>query len=276
MNWQKHDFLSGIVEVAQTIMPRPRFYLHVADHFNLRGLFDSEPLILTAGENFFDNLGGKCNFSGALPHIVLGEVAGVSVMVATNCRTLADGGGVEPVLYPDVLAYHLGARNFIYIDTGISLNPDLKPGKWAMLTDFMSDYAISPLDGLHPFLPEPYPNLGDAFSQYLNSEIINSMSEKEPAPLLCTALGMPGYAQPTPAAAQRAHADGADIILRDLVLHLPLACALQCRTSAMVLAVAQMLPGTFPRITPGDFADTADFCSTQLIRTLRRCLPEIE
>lgn len=275
MKWRNHAFLAGVTELAAAIVPQPRIYLHFGAEFDIARLFDREPLSLVCGQDWDDGMGGTPNPDGFVPELLFGSVSGIPVMAAQHCRSCADGGGVQPIIFPDALAYRLGARDFIYLDAGISLEGELKAGKWAMLTDFISNYGFSPLDGMHSFMPIPYPNLGETLSQYLNSEIINALGENEPIPLLCTCCGVPGFQQPTPATADRARNEGAAIMVGDLVLHLPFACALGCRSAALTLAVSQMLPGYYPAVARDDFTETCKYCSRQLMRALKIAIPEI-
>ena len=175
MKWRDHAFLAGVTELAAAIVPQPRIYLHFGAEFDIARLFDREPLCLVCGQDWDDGMGGTPNPDGFVPELLFGSVSGIPVMAAQHCRSCADGGGVQPIIFPDALAYRLGARDFIYLDAGISLEGELKAGKWAMLTDFISNYGFSPLDGMHSFMPIPYPNLGETLSQYLNSEIINAL-----------------------------------------------------------------------------------------------------
>ncbi|MBO7741654.1 MAG: hypothetical protein J6S21_03790 [Victivallales bacterium] len=275
MDWSRHDFLGRIAALAAEIPSAPEIYIHCGAEFQLNGIFDEPPQLLKAGKDWDDGLGDQPNLDGALPELLFGTVAGVPVMAAMHCRSYAEGGGIRPVIFPDALAYRLGARKFIYIDAGISLDAELKPGKWAMLTDFISSYGFSPLDGLHPYLPVPFPNLGSALSQFLNSEIINAIAESEPVPMLCSCCGIPGFQQLSPAAADKARNDGAAVVAADLVLHLPFACALGCDASAMILAVSQMLPGYYPAAVREDYTETCRFFSPHLRRALKKAIPEI-
>ena len=180
------------------------------------------------------------------------------------------------VLFPTAVAEELGARRHIYVDTAISLDPELKAGKWGMLTDFINGYALSPLDGLHGLLEKPYPDLTDVFSQHQNSEIINALAEFGPPPRLCTFYGHPGFHACTRAEARLARNAGAELIGHDLVLHLIFSHALGCRVSALLLAGAQLLPDGGAPVRREEMRGTGHFCSAQLVNGLRKALAELD
>ena len=253
--------------------PPPQYYLHFGADYDLSRLFDAP------AERFFlaqcSEWEGGANLDGEEPELRFGLCAGVPVVASCGGRRHAEGVGMAEVLFPTAVAEELGARSHIYVETAISLDPELKPGKWGMLTDFINGYAVSPLDGLHGLLDNPYPDFSEAFSQHQNSEIINALAEFGPPPRLCTFYGHPGFHACTRAEARLARAAGAEFIGHDLVLHLVFSHALGCRVSALLLAGAQMLPNGGARVTREEMRGTGHFCSPQLVNGLRKALAEL-
>lgn len=275
------DFQNAIQLAADTLLRRgwvaPQLYLHFGCRFPLEGLFDPQQPVhcCTAGE--FDGTGDYPGMDGDAPQMRMGHIGGVPAMVVTGPRTLADGEGMLPVLFPDALAAALGCRSCILVDCGVSLNPDLKISGWAMLIDFINRFALSPLDGLHRMLKRHYPDLGGAISQYHTSEVINALAGNDgPVPLLCTAAGVPGFHVCTPAEAGACRKDGADMVVHDMVLHVIFSHAMGMDTAAMALAGAQILPGGAPPgIARQEMLDTAAFKAETLIRGLRQAAPAL-
>ncbi|MBQ4480716.1 MAG: hypothetical protein II943_08765 [Victivallales bacterium] len=254
---------------------RPRYFLRVDGGFVLQGLFDDEPQCKVLLGHLA--LPPRPNADGEQPQILFGRCHGVPILVHAGGWRTADGHGVLPGLFPAAVAHSAGARNALFIDCALSLNPDLKSGRWAMLTDFINGYAFSPIEGLHRHLEQPFPNLAETLSQFQNSEIINALAVIGETPMLCTFLGRPGFHLATPAEAALARSQGADLLGHDLVLQLIFANAMGFRTSSLVLAGVQLLPGAdATRLARKDFLEAAAFCSPQLVRALRRSIAELE
>lgn len=254
---------------------RPQYFLRVDGGFVLQGLFDEPPQCRELLNH--PALPLRPNADEEPPQLLFGRCHGVPVLVHSGGWHTVDGHGILPGLFPTAVAHKAGARNALFIDCALSLNPDLKSGRWAMLTDFINGFAISPIEGLHRHLEKPFPNLAETLSQFQNSEIINALAVVGETPMLCTYLGRPGFHLATPAEAALARNQGADLLGHDLVLQLIFANAMAFRTSSLVLAGAQLLPGGDAiRLAWKDFHETASFCSQQLVRTLRRSIAELE
>ncbi|MBR6470906.1 MAG: hypothetical protein IKS83_03845 [Victivallales bacterium] len=281
MTLTHHNFTTAARREAEALSETfaewesPRYFLRFDGGFDLTGLFDEEPQQRELLPH--PALPDWPNADNEPPLLLYGHCGGVPVLAHAGGWRTADGHGVLPALFPAAVAHAAGARNAIFFDCALSLNPDLKAGRWAMLTDFINGYAFSPLDGLHRDLERPFPNLSEALSQFQNSEIINALGAMGETPMLCTYLGRPGFHLATPAEAAVAHAQGADLVGHDLVLQLIFASAMAFRTSGMVLAGAQFLPGAdVSRLTRQDFQEAAKFRSRQLMRTLRQAIAELE
>ena len=253
----------------------PRYFIHCTAGFHLEELFDKTPNCFQLKQ--FQKLPQTPDADGEEPRMLCGNCHELSVVVQVGSWRLSDGHGLLPELLPVAAAHAAGIPNAVFVDCALSLNPDLKAGRWGMLTDFINGFHFSPLDGLHRLLERPYPNLSEALNQYQNSEIINALGETDETPLLGTYLGRPGFQLPTPAETRLAAAQGADLLGHDLPLLLVFAHAMGLRVSSLVLAGAQLEPGApAPRLDRRDFLETARFRSPQLVRTLRRAIAELE
>lgn len=253
----------------------PRFFLHCCGGFDLDGLFDDIPQTFSLTE--LPELPKTPGTDGVEPQLLYGNCHELSVLVQCGTWRLADGYGLLPELLPIAVAQTVGIPNMVFIDCALSLNPDLKTGHWGMLTDFINGFSLSPLDGLHHLLAQPFPNLAETLNQFQNSEIINALGDIGETPLLCTFLGRPGFHLFTPAESKVAAAQGADFLGHDLPLLLTFAHAMGLRVSSLVLAGAQLAPGDHaPRLGRQDFLETAHFRSPQLVRALRHAIAEME
>ena len=274
------DFPLLLQRAAQALTPPspqetpPDYYLHFGAEYTLRELFDQPPEFIP-WTDLLPELPPDPNLDGAQPAFLVGRCQDVPVLAATGNRRVAEGFGHRMALFPTALAASLGIRNHLFLDTAVSLSPDFKTGKWGMLTDFISDFSFSPLEGLHGLLPTPCPNLSDALNQIQNAEVLNALAEYGDPPRLCTYHGLPGFQLPTAAEANRTRRDGGDFLGHDLVLHLILAHAWGCRVSALALAGIQLLPGTRSHFQREDMLETSRLCSRQLTQGLRRAIREM-
>lgn len=275
------SFKNSIEAAAEALQKRlhpwqkPSFYLHFGARYALNGFFDETPQTIPLAE-LSECLSDRSNLDGDSVVLQYGFCDGVPVLAATGTRRLAEGDGVHATLFPTALATSLGIGNHIFLDTAISLDPDVKTGKWGVLTDFVNGFAFSPLDGLQEMLASAFPNFYETLDQVQNSEVINAMAEFGEAPILCTYHGLHGFHLPTSTEIDRIRRDGAKFLGHDLVLHVILSHAMGCRVSALVLAGAQILPGSAPRFDRNEILETSEFCSTQLRLGLRKALREME
>ncbi len=274
-------FVSQLQGAAQALGSRfpqgapPHFYLHFGAEYALGELFDQPPEAIP-WTDLLPDFPSDPNLDGAIPTFLAGLCLGVPVLASVGNRRVAEGFGHFPALFPTALAAYLGIPNHIFLDTAASLSPEFKIGKWGMLTDFVSDFSFSPLEGLHGLLPTVCPNLSDALSQIQNAEVLNALAEYGDPPRLCTYHGTPGFQLPTAAEANRIRRDGGDFLGHDLVLHLILAHAWGCRVSALALAGIQLLPGTRSLFRREDMLETSRLCSRQLTQGLRRAIRELD
>lgn len=270
--------LAQAEEVLKDRLPEwrtPSFFLHFGAKYEMRGLFDDTPTEFPL-HCLSDDLADRPNLDGETACLQYGLCDGVPILAAIGTRRLAEGDGLLSVLFPTALAATIGVKNHIFLDTALSLTPEIKAGKWGMLTDFVNGFAFSPLDGLQELMATTFPNLTETLDQVQNSEVINAIAEFGDAPILCTYHGLPGFHLPTPAEANRIRENGSDFLGHDMVLHLILSHAMGCRVSALVLAGAQILPSARPRITREDMLETGVFCSKQLRQGLRKAIREME
>jgi len=274
----RHARESLLPQLTDGAVGRPAFYIHLGGCFTAaaESLFDEEPPLRLPLHTLCPALPQEETAEAALPEFLYGRCREVPILALRGERRLADGAPQWAVTFPTALAAFCGITSHIYIDTGMSLHPDLKSGHWAMLNDFINGYAFSPVDGLRRLAPTPYADLSQLFSQHLNSELLNAMAGFGDAPMLTTFMGVPGFHICTHAEAKRHRDDGADLLGHELVLHLMLAAAFDCKVAAMVLAAFQLLPAR-PQtpLTRQEAMATAEFCTPQLLAGVKRALADL-
>jgi purine nucleoside phosphorylase len=248
----------------------PEIFLQLGPGFQPIGLFDGTPQAIPLSS--LPGMPAAPTPDGIHPELLFGLCHGQPLLAQVGHRHLAESLGLAPCLLPCASACLCGCRRLILASCGLSLRQDIKAGTWTLLTDFLNWHHLSPLDGLSPLFPQAYPDMTQALSQEFNSEIVNSFSEVGVHPRLVTYLSFPGHHFCTYAEASLLRTLGADIYGHDLVMEIMLGHALGAQVSALVLAGGQMLDGLPHRLTRQELLDTADFCSRDLMRGIRKML----
>ena len=184
-------------------------------------------------------------------------------------RHLYEGYGPAPCVIPILAARLCGIRHFILFSVCASLRDDLKPGTWVVLTDHINNLGTSPLVGNTDCSTSGYPDMSQAYSQELNSGIINVAAEQGLTPRLGVYQADLGPQFQTPAEAEAARRNGADIVGHSVVLETIAAHAAggEAATLALVTYAAATCGGR-----PLDHADAVEgsrFCSPPMMRALR-------
>ena len=204
------------------------------------------------------------------PQLLYGTVLKHPVLALQGHRHLYEGLGVTPCILPLCGAFCAGVRNAILIESGLSLDHELKTGNWMLLTDFINGHHCSPLDGNHAFLPNPFPDMSEALSQHLNSELLNALAGNGIFPRLGIFHSIPGSQFPTVSEARLSRFAGADMLGHDLAMEIIMGHALGMNISAFALTTAPAPDHYSPKLSRQDILDTRHFCSTLLFPGLRR------
>ncbi len=246
----------------------PGFFIQFGSGFDPAPLFDGEPRTMETGR--LPGMPVHMTPDEQHPLLLFGKAGGIPVLAARGHRHLYESCGVLPCVLPVCMAARLGIGNVILVDSGLSLNSELKPGKWLLLTDFMNAHHCSPLDGCQDMLPDPFPDMTCALSQHLNSELVNAMASVGISPMLGVYMSRPGSQFCTVAEAEAARRSGADMLGHDLAMEIIMAHALGCKVSAFALAAlaAPDYYSTRP-LRRRDMLDACAFCSYDLMRGLR-------
>ena len=249
------------------------FFLQFGPGFETGRLFDEAPVSLELA--LLPGMPAHPTPDQLSPRLEFGSSRGVSVLVSHGHRHLSEGLGLYPCILPLAIAAKLGIRKHFFIDNAISLIPEIKAGNWALLTDFLNGYAFTPLDGLHDFFKEPCPNLSNALSQHLNSELVNALDQVGVSCRLCTYQALPGFHFCTGAEAELARKNGADILGHDLVMEIIFSHALGCQVAAAVLASGQNLSAGHSSLKREDTLAACQFCGKEFLRGISIAMQEI-
>ncbi|MBO4344160.1 MAG: hypothetical protein J5833_00295 [Victivallales bacterium] len=250
----------------------PAFFVQCGSGFEPERLFDSEPQPIE-----MRSLPGMLEHKTPdqeHPLLLYGMVNGIPVLATKGHRHLYEGCGTLPCILPLCVAHRLGVNAMVFMDGALSLNNDIKPGTWMLLTDFINAHSCSPLDGNHELLPDAFPDMTNALSQHLNSELVNALSSVGITPRLGVYMSRPGSQFCTVSEANTARANGADLVGHDLVMEIIMGHALGCHVSAFALATL-MAPDYYSRrLTREAMLDACHYCSIDMMRGLRNGIRE--
>jgi purine-nucleoside phosphorylase len=162
-----------------------------------------------------------------------------------------------------------GVRDLILLEPGVSLREDLKPGTWMAATDYINAMGVSPVETCLELVDDPFKDMTDAFSQALNSEIINAAAGVGVNPRLGIYQGTPGPHFDTPAEAETARRNGADMLGNGIIPETVAGVLMGCRVTALVLAAEAASSYYGRRLRHADVVDAAQFCSADIMRAFR-------
>lgn len=264
-----------LVEQAVELLPsmfknwcKPEFFIQCGSGFEPETLFDDAPQSIEM--NKIPGMPEHVTPDLEHPLILFGSINGVPSLATKGHRHLYEGYGPLPCILPVCIAHKLGADAVILVDSGLSLNKEIKPGTWVLLTDFINNHGCSPLDGNHSILEDAFPDMTNALSQHLNSELVNALADVGISPRLGVYMSRPGSQFCTVSEANHARNCGADIVGHDMVMEIIMAHAIGCQVSAFALA-SIMAPDYYSRpLTRESVLDACKFCSTDMMRGLRK------
>jgi len=207
-------------------------------------------------------------FLGSPPAIGVLATKSDPVLVLRGHRYLFEGGGLAPVQTPVAAAIGCGVRDVILVEPCLSLRDDLRVGAWMAATDYVNNMGCSPLAGCLDHIDCPFQDMVDAFSQELNAELINGVAETCIAPRLGAYQADIGPQYPTPAEADIARRNGADVIGNGVVPETVLAASLGCRVTALLMVAGHAATYRGKRHRHSDTLDAAEFCGPPMLQAL--------
>ena len=260
---------AGVIRSSFPAWRAPVAFVQLGIGFELDCLIDRAlgvlPLAALPGMPEGDSPGGSPLL------LTLGEAGETQLLVASGHRYLYEGYGVEACVLPVCAAAAAGVRHVALVDAAAGIREELKPGASVVLTDFVNALGTSPLVGNCDLGPECFLDMTDAFSQEMNSELVNCAPEAGLRPRLGIYQASLGPQFHTPAEIAVARAHGADVVGAGIVLETIAAKAMGCQVLGLAL-VSRVAASYAAR--PASFADvreTCRFCSPLLMRALHAC-----
>ncbi|MBN2449199.1 MAG: hypothetical protein JXR77_02350 [Lentisphaeria bacterium] len=245
----------------------PRALVQLGTGFAPKGLFDEEPEWVSMA---------TLGLASALPspaghplRAALGSIGVSQVLLYHGHRYPYEIGGLTDCVLPIAAAFLAGIRDVVLVDVGLSLREDLKPGTWLAATDYINAMGMCPIRGFIELVREPFLDMRDGFSQSLNAEIINAAATAGVLPRLGTFQGTSGPQFDTPAEAETARRNGADVIGHGVIPETVVAALLGCRVSALILIAESASSYSGRKLRREALADAAGFCSEPMMRSLR-------
>ena len=205
---------------------------------------------------------------GTPPKMGLLASAGDGVLALRGHRYLFEGQGMEAVLLPVAAAIAAGVRNVVLVEPCLSLRDDLRTGAWLVATDYVNNLGHSPLATFPGGEACPFLDMTDAFSQELNAELINAVAETCVAPRLGVYQADIGPHYPTPAEAEVARRNGADVLGNAIVPEAVLATSMGCRVAGLLLVVGHAATYRGKRHRHDATLDAAEFCGPPMLQAL--------
>lgn len=249
----------------------PRVLVQVGHAFPQDSMPTVERLPLAALDGVPDSPG-----LGPAPDLGVLAGGGSPVLVGRGHRYLFEGHGLDPVQLPIAAAIQCGVRDVILIETCLSLRDDLRIGSWLAVTDCVNNLGFSPLAARLTTLDCPFQDMSDAFSQELNAELINVVAETCIMPRLGVYQADIGPHYATPAEAEVARRNGADVLGNAIIPEAVLAAGLGCRVTALLLVVGKAATYRGKRHRHLDTLDAAEFCGPPMLRSLFAALQQVE
>lgn len=248
----------------------PCAFVQLGAGFEPEGLFDEK-----LGSVALSDLGlasPRPSAAGAPLRLLLGTVGATQLLVGHGHRYVYEGGGLPETLLPVVAAALAGIPDIVLIESGCTLRDDLKCGTWMAATDYINAAGTCPVEGFLDILTEPFLDMTDALSQSLNAQIVNAAAQAGIGPRLGVYQATSGPQFDTPAEAEAARRNGADMLGHGIVPETVLAALLGCRVSALILAAEPAAAYHGRRLRRTNVLEAASFCSPAMMRALRLAL----
>lgn len=246
----------------------PVALVQVGTGFCVEGLYDGE--LASCSLSGLRSMPDEPSPAGHPLRLHLAACGDHQVLVACGRRHLYEGFGALPCVLPVCAAAMLGVKDVILLSASTgSLREELKPGTWVAVTDCINNLGTSPLVGNTDLGSELLPDMTQAFSQVLLSEIINAGAGRGMCPRLGTYQADIGPQLASPAEAETARRNGADVLGRSIALETIAACAMGCRVAAFSLVTCRAASDGARPVPFSQVAETACFCSPPMMRALR-------
>jgi len=245
----------------------PVVMLQLGVGFDPEGLFDRKLGAISL--NDLPDMPSAPSPAGHPLELSLGECGDSQVLLAHGRRHLYEGYGAEPCVAPVCAAFLCGVRNFVFVSVAAGIHEEFKPGSWVFLTDYINNLGASPLVGNPGIAADFFPDMTEAFSQELTSQLINAGSRAGLTPRLGTYQANLGPQLETPAEADIARSNGADVVGASIVLETIVARAMGARAAGAALVTHRAAVHGARPVRFADVAQDSRLCSPPLMQAVR-------
>ena len=156
---------------------------------------------------------GPTTIAGHHGKLWLAKPQGIEVLIFQGRRHFYEGEGWKPVIFPALLAYDIGVRNFLLTNAAGGIRDDLEPGNLMVLTDHLNLMGDNPLIGKvpHPAIPR-FPDQSEVYDAKLQGKFLEAGKEIGTGLKIGCYLAISGPAFETPAEIKAFEKLGADAV----------------------------------------------------------------
>ncbi len=204
--------------------------------------------------------------------IIWGIAGNFKLLIFAGRYHLYEGFGRVPCILPIWAAAQCGARNFVFANAAIAINPEIAPGDFMIFTDHINQMGISPLSGHQHLLESPYINMIDTYNTTLANTFKEAAQEKKMSIKHGVYLANAGPQSETIAELRMARLFGADAVGMSTVLEATTAHALQAKVLGISMITKSISPKTQNQFSPDVAFDIDTNGNNTLISSLRHWL----
>ncbi len=171
-----------------------------------------------------------------------GEINNVPIIVMNGRYHYYEGLTMRQITLPIRVMKNLGIENLIITHAAGSINPSLKPGTLAVVTDHINLMGDNPLIGAYDtFMGERFTDMSDAYSPKLLKKTLSSSDVAIPKTIFA---GLSGPSLPSNAEISALQKFGIDTIGMSVVPEVLTARQLNMNVITLTAVTDQTLPGT--------------------------------
>ncbi len=171
-----------------------------------------------------------------------GKINNVPIIVMNGRYHYYEGLAMRQITLPIRVLKNLGIENLIITHAAGSINPSLKPGTLAVVTDHINMMGDNPLIGeYNTFMGERFTDMSDAYSPELLKKLLSCSDAAIPKTVFA---GLSGPSLPSNAEISALQKFGIDTIGMSVVPEVLTARQLNMNVIALTAVTDQTLPGT--------------------------------